>query len=46
MGYVINILLDDTPYIIVEEMPAFRGGGLEDFHSWILENLRYPDLAV
>ena len=37
---------DDTPFIIVEDMPTFRGQGLEGFRNWVLKNLRYPEIAA
>ncbi|MCK4746089.1 MAG: energy transducer TonB, partial [Bacteroidales bacterium] len=39
-------VFDDTPRIFVEEMPSFHGGGLEAFRSWIIKNLKYPELAA
>jgi len=37
---------DNTPFIIVEEMPTFRGEGLAGFRTWVLKNLRYPEIAA
>ena len=45
----IEVEKDDTeemPYIRVEEMPKFQGGGLEEFRMWVLKNLRYPEIAA
>ena len=37
---------DDTPFIIVEDMPTFRGEGLMGFRNWVIKNLRYPEIAA
>lgn len=37
---------DDTPFIIVEDMPTFRGGGLEGFRDWVMANIQYPAIAA
>ncbi|MFR9593826.1 MAG: energy transducer TonB, partial [Rikenellaceae bacterium] len=36
---------DDTPLVMVETMPSFMGGGLDRFHKWVQENVRYPQIA-
>ncbi len=38
--------VEDMPFIIVEDMPMFRGEGLEGFHSWVKKNLKYPEIAA
>lgn len=37
---------DDTPFIIVEDMPTFNGEGLAGFRTWVMKNLRYPEIAA
>ena len=37
---------DNTPFIIVEDMPTFRGEGLMGFRNWVIKNLRYPEIAA
>ena len=38
---------DDKPYIKVEKMPTFNGGGnLVVFQNWIQNNIRYPKQAM
>jgi len=37
---------DDAPFIVVADMPSFQGGGLLEFRSWVMNNLRYPKIAV
>ncbi len=36
---------DDTPFFVAETMPSFMGGGLDKFHKWVQENVRYPQIA-
>lgn len=38
--------IDDTPFIIVEDMPSFRDGGEMAFHRWVMEHLHYPEIAA
>ena len=37
---------EDEIFYFVEEMPSFRGGGLEAFRQYIKENTRYPEAAA
>lgn len=32
----------ESPYLIAEIMPMFQGGDLNDFSSWVRQNLRQP----
>ena len=32
-------------FLIVEEMPTFQGGKIDDFRNWVQVNVKYPDLA-
>ncbi len=32
-------------FFIVEEMPKFRGGTVDDFRKWVAENITYPEIA-
>ena len=36
---------DDTPFIIVEDMPEFMGGDLNAFRKYVMSRLDYPQLA-
>jgi periplasmic protein TonB len=36
----------DEPFVLVEVMPSFRGGGLEKFRLWIQNRTTYPKAAV
>jgi len=35
-----------TPFVIVEDMPAFQGGDINNFRLWVQQNLKYPDVAA
>lgn len=36
---------EDEIFVIVEDMPKFQGGGLNDFRLYIQANLKYPRIA-
>lgn len=33
-------------FFIVEDMPSFKGEGLNGFRNWVMKNLNYPDIAA
>lgn len=33
-------------FFIVEDMPDFKGKGLNGFRNWVMENLEYPEIAA
>ncbi len=33
-------------FFIVENMPEFVGGGLEEFSNWVNQNVKYPQIAI
>ncbi len=33
---------EDEPFVIVETMPQFQGGNVENFRQWVMKNVRYP----
>ncbi len=33
-------------FFIVEDMPSFKGKGLEGFRNWVIKNLQYPEIAA
>lgn len=37
---------DSTPFLMVEEPAIFRGGDLSNFNVWVMQNIKYPQLAV
>lgn len=36
---------DDAPLLFVEDMPTFQGGGLDKFRNWVMNRLKYPQIA-
>lgn len=36
----------DTPYVVVEQMPKFDGGDLNTFSNWVRSNMTYPEDAA
>lgn len=39
-------LTSEVPFLVVEQMPMFQNGGLEEFRKWIMEQVRYPRMAM
>jgi protein TonB len=35
----------DEPFVVVQVMPSFKGGGLEKFREWITKRTKYPQAA-
>jgi len=33
-------------FYIVEDMPSFKGEGLNGFRNWVMKNLQYPEIAA
>ncbi|MBE9510475.1 MAG: energy transducer TonB [Bacteroidetes bacterium] len=33
-------------FYIVEDMPSFKGKGLDGFRNWVMKNLQYPEIAA
>jgi protein TonB len=33
-------------FFIVEDMPSFKGQGLNGFRNWVMKNLQYPEIAA
>lgn len=38
--------MEDTPYLVAEQMPRFEGGDLNSFRNWVQGNLVYPQDAA
>ncbi len=38
-------IVDDEPFMHVEQMPTFQGGDLNTFRNWVQKNVRYPQIA-
>lgn len=41
-----DIIDDNTIFLDAEKMPAFRGGDLNAFRTWVQENIKYPQVAL
>ena len=37
---------DDIRFIAVDVMPSFMGGDLNTFRMWVMQNIRYPEVAL
>lgn len=37
---------EEAIFIVVEDMPTFRGGDVNFFRNWVQENVNYPKIAV
>jgi len=37
--------LENKPFVKVEQMPEFQGGGQDEMRTWIMKNLNYPSEA-
>lgn len=40
-----EVIEDDQPFVKVEKMPSFKGGDLMTFRNWVMEQIRYPQIA-
>ena len=38
--------VEDEIFVIVEDMPKFRGGDINKFREWVQKRVRYPELAA
>jgi protein TonB len=46
---VINMEAEETEeeiFVIVEDMPTFKGGDINRFREWVQKRVRYPELAA
>ncbi|MCU0377390.1 MAG: energy transducer TonB [Bacteroidales bacterium] len=37
---------EDEIFVIVEDMPTFKGGDINTFREWVQKRVRYPELAA
>ncbi|HUW91999.1 MAG TPA: energy transducer TonB [Bacteroidales bacterium] len=37
---------EDEVFVIVEDMPTFKGGDINKFRDWVQKRVRYPELAA
>lgn len=38
--------VEDEIFVIVEDMPTFKGGDINKFREWVQKRVRYPELAA
>jgi protein TonB len=38
--------VEDEVFVIVEDMPTFKGGDINTFREWVQKRVRYPELAA
>lgn len=38
--------VEEEIFVIVEDMPTFRGGDINKFREWVQKRVRYPELAA
>ncbi len=46
IGGGVDNAVDDTPWIVVEDMPKFMGGDLLKFRNWVQKRVEYPGIAT
>lgn len=39
-------IVDDTIFVTAETMPSFQGGGLDAFRAWVMQNVKFPQIAL
>lgn len=37
---------EEEVFVIVEDMPSFKGGDLNEFRNWVAKSLKYPEIAA
>ena len=37
---------EETIFFIVEEMPTFQGGGIDEFRKYLMNEIRIPEISV
>ncbi len=40
-----EVIVDDTPVMFAETMPGFMGGDINTFREWVMQRVKYPDVA-
>ena len=41
-----EVIEDDQPFVKVEQMPSFMGGDLMTFRNWVMQKVRFPQIAL
>ena len=42
----VDDVVDDTVFLVAETMPSFQNGGLDTFRAWVMQNVKFPQLAL
>ena len=45
IGGGVDEIVDDAPFVKVEQMPSFQGGDLTKFRNWVQKKVVYPRIA-
>ena len=40
-----EVIEEDQPFVKVEQMPSFQGGDLLTFRNWVMQKVKYPQIA-
>ena len=40
-----EVIEEDQPFFKVEQMPSFQGGDLMTFRNWVMQKVKYPQIA-
>ena len=40
-----EVIEEDQPFVKVEQMPSFQGGDLMTFRNWVMQKVKYPQIA-
>lgn len=41
-----EVIEEEEIFVSVEQMPTFQGGGIEKFRAWVMDNVKYPQIAL
>ena len=39
-------IVDDEVFLVAETMPAFMNGSIETFRAWVMQNVKFPQIAL
>ena len=43
---VVENIVEEEIFVTAEEMPTFQGGDLSKFRNWVMQNVKYPQIAL
>lgn len=41
-----EVIEEEEIFVTVEQMPTFQGGDLTKFRAWVMDNVKYPQIAL